>query len=80
MSRAQETTILPGLEMLAANLSDNGKNLNQQAVEIGLNRSHYHNLVNRRKGASLAVARDIARYFNTSIENLLETHAEKILV
>ena len=79
MSRAKDTVYLPGLALLAANMNESGKNLNQQAIEIGLDRSSYHNLVRCRKTASLAAARDIARYHGVSIDTLLETDPEKIL-
>ena len=79
MPRSKETTLLPGLEKLATELKSRCDiNLNQQATEIGIDRSSYQNLVYRRKSASLAVARDIARYFCVPIETLLEPAPEKI--
>ncbi len=81
MSRPKETVYLPGLKELALGKAagDSDKNLNTQAREIGIDRSSYNNLIYERKTASLASARDIARYFGVSIESLLEsTPPEKI--
>ncbi len=78
MTRPQEIVFLPGLASLAANKSESGINLQKQAALIGLNRSHYHNIVHLRKGASLAAARDIAHFFGVKIEALLEEAPEKV--
>ena len=77
MSRAKDTVYLPGLKELAERADANGKTINRQAIEIGMDRSSYHNLVYCRKTASLASARDIAHYHGVSIESLLESVAEK---
>lgn len=78
MTRPQETVLLPGLALLSAGKQEVGVNLSQQSALIGLNRSHYHNIVNLRKGASLAAARDIARYFGVPIDELLESAPGKV--
>ena len=79
MSRSKETVYLPGLGKLAADMNETGKNFNQQAQEIGIDRSSYSNLMKCRKTSSLATARDIARFHGVPIETLLESDPTKIL-
>lgn len=80
MSRAQEITPLPGLPALVNDAKNKGVKPANMATAIGMDRSHFDNLINQRKGASLAVAQKIARYFEVPIESLLEPTPEKTFV
>lgn len=66
MSRAISTTPLPGLRSLLR-----GRNLSQVARDLGIDRGFLSQLVSCKRGASLAMARRLAIYLDTTIETLL---------
>lgn len=67
MPRTNLTTHLPGLKPLTT-----GRNISYIANELGINQSTLHKLVDCERGASLAMALQIAKYFRVRVEDLVK--------
>lgn len=67
MARTNDITYLPGLKKLME-----GRKAGYVADQLGIDQSTLSCLVNLDRGASLAMALKIARYFNTTVESLCE--------
>ncbi len=67
MARTNLTTYLPGL---AKHME--GRKINYVAEKLGIDQSFLSQLIGCKRGASLAMALSLARYFKTSVESLVE--------
>lgn len=67
MARTNDVTYLPGLAQLMA-----GRKINYVAEALEIDQSTLSLLIQRKRGASLAMARRLARYFGTTVEELCQ--------
>jgi len=65
MAKTKQTTLLPGLKPLIGD-----RNMSAVARTIGMDETYFNQVVNQRKGVSLAMALRIGEYFEVPVETL----------
>lgn len=65
--RTHETVLLPGLKAFTE-----GRNISYIAKQIQTDQGGLNRLVSCKRGASLAMALSLAKYFHTTVEKLVE--------